>query len=140
MGVLCSESTGGESYVTRDYFFECGKDNKFGEVTEELRFACSGEANIPSNSGGSIFTIPKVDMMTDYRWEFFSLESCYTFKPSAKSLSIHDSAKAIVDETKTAGGGQRSLLSSVTSMSSANSSNVLVLPVMVLFLAGVVLA
>ena len=141
MGVLCGDAGGGESYSSWDYFFECGKDNKFGEITEDLLFACSGQADIPSDSAGSIFTIPKVDMMTDHRWEYFSTDSCYSFKPTSKSLVTHDFVKAAMVEAKQSAGGSHRLLlpSSTNSISSAIPGASRTLPMLALFFLGIFL-
>ena len=141
MGVLCGDVGGGESFSSQDYFFECGTDNKFGEVTEELLFACWGQADIPGNSAGTIFTIPKVDIMTDYRWEYYSTDSCYSFKPASKPMEMHDSVKATMDEAKQSAGGSHRLLltSSTDSISPAAPGARHALPVLVLFFLGAVL-
>ena len=137
LGALCRSSTGDENYSNSDYFYECGKGNEFGKVTDEFRYACGAQVEIPSGSGGSAFTIPKAEIMTDYRWEFFSSENCYTFKPTAKSLSTHDTAKALVEEVKQSVDGHQRLLSAVNkNSSSATSKSVLIIPAVVLFVVG----
>ena len=147
MGVLCGDP-GDESFSSEDFFFECGKDNHYDETTDDYRFSCSAQADIPRDSGGVIFPIPKVEAMTDYRWRTLSLDRCYTYKPASADASTsvgrNDGVRSAVEAaTKSAAGGSRSLSTAATNTMAASGAPGFglncALPVMALFLAGVFL-
>jgi len=116
LGALCGDP-GSQSFFSYDYFFECGADNYYGTTTDDIRFSCSSRFEVPRNSPGVVVPIDKVDIMTDYRWQYDSSDRCYSYKASTSSVErMYGLTKNMVKDglTKLA-GGERRLLSEETS-------------------------
>ena len=91
LSVLCGEA-GAQAFFSFDHFFECGEDNNFGQSTDD-RFSCYSEVNVPA--GDTPTAIPAVEAYTDWRWSFFSTESCHSYTASSPASDVAKAAGSL---------------------------------------------
>ena len=93
LGVKC-----GDSFVSLDYFFECGKDNEYDTRPNDYRFTCFSKLDVPPESTGVPMEIPTVEAYTDYRYVFLAGDNCYSYFPppvTASRTAVSDAMKDI---------------------------------------------
>ena len=93
LGVKC-----GESYVSRDYFFECGKLNEYETRPDEFRFSCFSAVEVTPDSTDTPVQIPSVEAYTDYRYVFLAADNCYSYlAPTVTTSRTPTPMKNLVD-------------------------------------------
>jgi hypothetical protein len=125
MAVLCGDP-GDETFWSDDVFFECGVQNDFDYRTEDFLFTCISTISIPANSDNAAYTVPQIDLWTDYRWPMYASDRCYSYKPGTTGGSSETSVSKKWADMRTAikdKSSSKTIAGSSTSTSEAGAAS-----------------